>query len=195
VNQSDNYNYRRNRFTEWLGRNYLKLVGWQISGELPKLDKFVIIAAHHTSNWDFIVLMAVKFQLYLHARWFGKHTLFRFPFGALLKRLGGVPIRRHLKQGVVEQAIDEFNNRQQFVLAITPEGTRKKVERWKMGFYHIAYGAGVPIVLVAVDYPRRRVVLGPAFYPTGDEAIDMQQILAFYRDFIPKKPEYALTYE
>jgi len=195
VNDAKDSNYRRNRFTEWLGRSTLKLLGWQVSGELPALNKFVVIAAHHTSNWDFIVLLAVKFKLYFHPRWFGKHTLFRFPFGGLLRRLGGVPIRRHLKQGMVEQAVEEFNNRQQFVLAITPEGTRKKVERWKMGFYHIAKGAGVPVVLVALDYPNRRVILGPAFYPSDDEAIDMQKILAFYRNFIPKKPEYALTCE
>jgi len=195
VSYPNDSNYRHNPFTEWLGRAILKLMGWQISGELPKLDKFVVIIAHHTSNWDFIVLLAVKFKLYLNARWFGKHTIFRFPVNGLLRRMGGVPIRRHLKEGVVGQAIDEFRNRRQFILAITPEGTRKKVERWKMGFYHIAKGADVPIVLIAVDYPKRCVTLGSAFYPTDDEVIDMQNILAFYRDFVPKKPEYALTYE
>jgi len=134
------------------------------------------------------VLLAVKFKLALNARWFGKHTIFRFPFGCLLRRVGGVPIKRHLRQGVVKQAIEEFRTRHQFVLAITPEGTRKKVERWKMGFYYIAKGAGVPVVLVALDNANRCVVFGPTFYPLGDESIDMQKILAFYRSFIPEHP-------
>lgn len=180
-----------NPFAEWLGRSLLKAAGWRIDGALPALDKFVIIGAHHTSNWDFVLFLAAKFVLRLNVRWFAKHSIFRWPFGDLLQRWGGVPIRRHLQLNVVEQAVQEFQARRQFMLVIAPEGTRKKVERWKMGFYHIARGAGVPVVLAALDYPGRRIVLGPAFQPSGDEAADLRQILAFYREFVPKKPQYA----
>lgn len=181
----------RNALAEWIGRRVLGLLGWRIEGELPRLDQFVAIGAHHTSNWDFVIFIAVKFVLRLNARWFGKHTLFRWPFGYLMRAWGGIPIRRDRAHRTVEQAIQAFREHPQFLLVLSPEGTRKKVARWRMGFYHIALGAGVPIVLGALDYQNRRVVIGPTFWPTGDEAADLKAILAFYRPFVPKKPEYA----
>ncbi|MCY1290600.1 1-acylglycerol-3-phosphate O-acyltransferase [compost metagenome] len=188
----DNTNYLPpNRFAEWLGHTTLRLMGWRIEGRLPALDKFVIIGAHHTSNWDFVLFLAVKFVLRLNARWFAKHSIFRWPFGELLQRWGGVPIHRHLQSNVVDQAVQQFRTQRQFMLVIAPEGTRKKVERWKMGFYHIARGAEVPVVLAALDYQRRRIVIGPPFVPSGDEAGDLRRILAFYREFPPKKPQFA----
>lgn len=180
-----------NPVAEWLGRSVLKLMGWRIEGELPKLDKFVAIGAHHTSNWDFVVFIALKFVLRLNARWFGKHSLFRWPFGGLMRAWGGIAIRRDRQLNTVEQAIQAFREHAQFILVLSPEGTRKKVERWKMGFYHIARGAGVPIVMGALDYQNRRVVIGPTFYPTGDEPADLAAMLDFFRPFVPKKPEYA----
>lgn len=181
----------RNALAEWIGRRVLGLLGWRIEGELPRLDQFVAIGAHHTSNWDFVIFIAVKFVLRLNARWFGKHTLFRWPFGYLMRAWGGIPIRRDRAHRTVEQAIQAFREHPQFLLVLSPEGTRKKVARWRMGFYHIALGAGVPIVLGALDYQNQRVVIGPTFWPTGDEAADLKAILAFYRPFVPKKPEYA----
>lgn len=180
-----------NPFAEWLGRTVLKLMGWRIDGQLPKLDKFVAIGAHHTSNWDFVIFIALKFVLRLNARWFGKHSIFRWPFGGLMRSWGGVPIRRDRTLNTVEQAVQAFREHDQFILVLSPEGTRKKVERWRMGFYHIALGAGVPIVLGALDYQNRRVVIGPTFQPTGDEKADLAAILAFFRPYVPKKPDYA----
>lgn len=181
----------RNPAAEWLGHSVLKLMGWRIEGQLPKLDKFVAIGAHHTSNWDFVIFIALKFVLRLNARWFGKHSIFRWPFGGLMRSWGGIAIRRERTLNTVEQAIQAFREHDQFILVLSPEGTRKKVERWKMGFYHIAMGAGVPIVLGALDYHNRRVVIGPTFQPTGDEKADLANILAFFRPYVPKKPEYA----
>ena len=180
-----------NPLIEWIGRTALKLMGWRIEGELPRLDKFVAIGAHHTSNWDFVIFIALKFVLRLNARWFGKHSIFRWPFGGLMRSWGGIPIQRHLSLNMVEQAIQGFRDNREFILVLSPEGTRKKVERWKMGFYHIALGAGVPIVLGALDYQNRRVVIGPTFLPTGDEQADLAAMLAFFRPYVPKKPEYA----
>lgn len=181
----------RNPFAEWLGHGMLKAAGWRIEGALPPLDKFVVIGAHHTSNWDFMLFLAAKFVLRLNARWFAKHTLFRRPFGGLLRRWGGIPIQRHLKLNTVEQAVQAFRDSREMILIISPEGTRKKVERWKMGFYHIARGAEVPVVLAALDYGNRRIVIGEPFRPSGDEAADLQRMLAFYRPFVPRKPEHA----
>lgn len=180
-----------NPAAQWLGRSVLKLMGWRIEGQLPKLDKFVAIGAHHTSNWDFVIFIAMKFVLRLNARWFGKHSIFRWPFGGLMRTWGGIAIRRDRQLNTVEQAVQAFRENRQFILVLSPEGTRKKVERWKMGFYHIARGAGVPIVMGALDYQNRRVVIGPTFYPTGDEQADLATMLAFFRPFVPKKPEYA----
>jgi 1-acyl-sn-glycerol-3-phosphate acyltransferase len=190
VLMSGNY-LPRNLLAEWVGRMALKLMGWRIDGELPTLDKFVVIGAHHTSNWDFVIFIAVKFVLRLNARWFGKHTIFCWPFGALMRLWGGIAIRRERQGNTVDQAVQAFSEHKQFVLILSPEGTRKKVERWKMGFYHIALGAGVPIILGALDYQNRRVVIGPSFMPTGDEAADLKAILVFFRPFTPKKPEFA----
>ncbi len=181
----------RNPLAEALGRAMLRIAGWRIEGSLPALDKFVVIGAHHTSNWDFMLFLAAKFVLRLNARWFGKHTLFRGPWGGLMRRWGGIPIQRHLKLNTVDQAVQAFRDSREMMLILSPEGTRKKVERWKMGFYHIARGAGVPIVPAALDYPGRRIVIGEPFWPTGDEAGDLRRMLDFYRPFVPKKPEYA----
>ena len=181
----------RNPLAEALGHAMLRVAGWRIEGSLPALDKFVVIGAHHTSNWDFMLFLAAKFVLRLNARWFGKHTLFRGPWGGLMRRWGGIPIQRHLKLNTVDQAVQAFRDSREMMLILSPEGTRRKVERWKMGFYHIARGAGVPIVLAALDYPGRRIVIGEPFWPTGDEAADLRRMLDFYRPFVPKKPEYA----
>lgn len=180
-----------NPLIEWIGRTALKLMGWRIEGELPRLDKFVAIGAHHTSNWDFVIFIALKFVLRLNARWFGKHSIFRWPFGGLMRSWGGIPIQRHLSLNMVEQAIQGFRDNREFILVLSPEGTRKKVKRWKMGFYHIALGAGVPIVPGALDFANRRVVIGAPFQPTGDAEADLQALLAFFRPYVPKKPEYA----
>ena len=181
----------RNRLAEGLGRLVLRVLGWRIEGELPRLDKFVAIGAHHTSNWDFVIFIALKFVLRLNARWFGKHSIFRWPFGGLMRSWGGIPIQRHLSLNMVEQAIQGFRDNREFILVLSPEGTRKKVERWKMGFYHIALGAGVPIVPGALDFANRRVVIGAPFQPTGDAEADLRALLAFFRPYVPKKPEYA----
>lgn len=176
---------------EGLGHLLMKLMGWRIEGQLPKVDKFIVIGAHHTSNWDFVLFIAAKFILRLNARWFAKHSLFRWPFRPILRRWGGIAIRRERQSNTVEQAVQAFAAHEQFVLVLSPEGTRQKVERWKMGFYHIALRAGVPVVFGALDYLNKRIVLGPVFYPSGDTEADLKEIFNFYRAYIPKKPEYA----
>lgn len=191
-NQTAHGNYLPPKpWAQWWVQRALSLCGWRIEGALPKLDKFVIVGAHHTSNWDFILFLAVKTLLRLNPRWFAKHSLFFWPLGVLFRRWGGIAIRRHLQQNSVEQAVQSFNRHEQFILIISPEGTRQKVERWRMGFYHIACGAKVPIVLVALDCAKRRIIIGPALWPSGDSDADLKKFLAFFRPYPPKKPHYA----
>lgn len=180
---------RGNRFSRGLGKSILALWGWEFQGAIPNLPKCVVIAAPHTSNWDFVLGIAVVLALGLDAHWIGKDTIFRPPLGLLMRFLGGMPVDRSTRQGIVTQMVEVFEQREQFILGMSPEGTRKRVDRWKTGFYHMAYGARVPIVLGYFDYARKVVGIGPHLIPTGDLEADMSKIQAFYADITPKKPD------
>jgi len=159
----------------------LTLFGWKLEGTLPEKKKFVMIAAPHTSNWDMPVMMMIAFAFELKIYWMGKDALFKFPFCTIMKWFGGVPIDRTQSNDVVAQSIEIFNNSEEFVLTVPPEGTRDKVRYWKSGFYHIANGAGVPIVIGFIDWGRKVGGVGEAFKPTGDAKADMNEIQAFYK--------------
>ena len=146
---------RGNRFSRWFWSAVFRMAGWDVEGEIPNLSKFVIIGAPHTSNWDFPVAMALVLAIGLDAHWIGKHTLFRWPFGGLMRRLGGVPVVRSERRGEVDQIVEQFKDHERMVFGLSPEGTRRRVERWKTGFYHIALGAGVPILPVISTIPAR----------------------------------------
>jgi 1-acyl-sn-glycerol-3-phosphate acyltransferase len=182
---------RGNSLTKFLGRATLASLGWKIEGNIPPHGKFVAIAAPHTSNWDFIVGISVIAVLQLHVLWLGKHTLFRRPFGPLFRWLGGIPVDRSSSAGVVQQISRMFAEREQMILGLSPEGTRKKVERWKTGFYHIAIAAGVPILLVAFDYGRKCVILGPVVHPSGQLEADLAEMRRFFGNVKAKHPELA----
>jgi 1-acyl-sn-glycerol-3-phosphate acyltransferase len=175
-------------FTAALGRALLASGGWRIDGEMPDVAKAVIIVAPHTSNWDFVWGAAAKLALRLRVRFLGKHTLFDGPLAPLMRWLGGIPVDRRSPAGVVEQTLAAFTERRQLILAVAPEGTRRKVPAWKSGFYRIAVGARVPIVPVALDYRERAVVLGAAFEPTGDYDADLPRIQAFFTSEMARKP-------
>jgi 1-acyl-sn-glycerol-3-phosphate acyltransferase len=178
-----------NTLISWLGRLFLKLMGWRLEGSAPDLLKYVIIVAPHTSNWDFLILLAMTFALKVRCVWLGKDSIFRPPFGVIFTLLGGIPIDRSSRQSVVEQAVQAFQSRKTMALAIGPEGTRKKTDHWKKGFYYIALGARVPIVFGFADYERKVTGLGPTFVPTGDIQADMEVIRDFYKDIKGKFPE------
>ena len=167
----------------------LRLAGWQFEGEFPNRGKLVIVAAPHTSNWDFVIGMTGVFALGLDLHWMGKHTLFKPPFGGFMRWLGGLGIDRRAAHGVVEQVTEEFDRREQLLLVVTPEGTRSKVERWKTGFWHIARSAEVPIMLGGIDYARKRLLFGPVMHPGTSLEEDMTTILAYYRGMTPRRPE------
>ncbi len=172
-----------------LGAWYLRLLGWTIDGNVPPDPKWIGLVAPHTSNWDFGYMLAVSFQLRVPAYWIGKHSLFRGPFGWIMRRVGGIPIDRQATRNSVEQVVQAFEERDELVLGIAPEGTRKRTDRWKSGFYHIAHGAGVPIVLISLDYTRKVVTFAPAMTLSGDIETDMEKIREFYADVQPKYPD------
>lgn len=136
----------------------------------------VIIAAPHTTNWDFVVGIAGKLALGLRILWLGKDSLFRFPLGAIMRCLGGLPVDRTSSHDVVGTIVREFEARESLILALAPEGTRGRVERWRTGFYHIARGARVPIVTVALNWQTRALQLGAPFTTTGDVDADLQEL-------------------
>jgi 1-acyl-sn-glycerol-3-phosphate acyltransferase len=167
----------------------LKLFGWRAEGSLADCPKCVVVVAPHTSNWDFPVLMLIKVALRLKVRWMGKHTLFRPPFGWIMRWLGGLPIDRSARHNMVEQAVESFRTHDQLLLAIPPEGTRKRAPYWRSGFYHIALGAQVPIALAYADYRRKVGGIGHVFVPIGDVDADMAIIRDFYSGVVGKRPE------
>lgn len=172
------------------GRAFLSAFGWKKEGAPPQDEpKFVLIAAPHTSNWDFAFTLALSYVYDLDIRWMGKHTLFEGPFGWFFTRVGGVPVIRHERRNMVDQMIDLINESDEMCLLVPAEGTRSRRDRWKSGFYHIARGADVPVVLGYLDFARKRGGFGPARKMTGDVKADMDAIRAFYADKTGKKPE------
>lgn len=167
----------------------LRVFGWSTEGTLPEARKYVMIAAPHTTNWDLPVMLILAFAFRARIFWMGKDALFRWPLGPLFRWLGGIPIDRSKSNDVVAQSIELFREREALVLVIPPEGTRKKVKYWKTGFYYVASGAGVPIVLGFIDYRRKAGGFGPAITPTGDIEADMQKIQAFYANISGKHPD------
>ena len=163
-----------------LGRLALRALGWRVEGEVPDLPKFVIAVAPHTSNWDFVVGAATMFALDLRLTFIGKHTLFRWPFAAVLRWMGGVPVDRSAPHGLVGDAVKAFEAVDQRILAIAPEGTRSRVARFKSGFLHIARGANVPVVLASLDYATRCVRLGPMFVPGEDVDAELARVESFF---------------
>ena len=173
----------------FLARAFLRATGWKLEGIPPKPHRFVLIAAPHTSNWDLAYLLAFAEVAELRISFMMKHTVFRGPFGPFFRSLGGIPIRRHLRENLVKQMIELFRAREDLVLVVPAEGTRARVEYWKSGFYHIAREAEVPIVLSYLDYARRRGGFGPAVIPTGRFREDMDAIRDFYADKSGRHPE------
>ena len=164
---------------------FLKITGWRVEGALPAhAARSVLIAAPHTSNWDLPYTLMVAFALRLNIRWMGKQSIFRAPFGGVMRWLGGIAVNREQSTNLVAasaQAILDADGPLQLI--VPPEGTRSKTRDWKTGFYYIAREAQVPIVMAYMDYERKVSGLGPLFEPTGDVAADMAAIKAFYAPF------------
>ena len=173
----------------WLSRFFLWLIGWKPFGDPPASPKCVIVAAPHTSNWDAVIMLAIAKVMGVRVRWMIKDTWFWWPLGVLIRALGGLSIDRNAHHGVVDQVIDAFRENEKLLLLITPEGTRRRVEYWKSGFYHIAVGAGVPLALGVVDFAKKRGGFGPLYMPTGDVKRDMDVLREHFSTQQGKYPE------
>ena len=163
-----------------VARVFLALTGWKPDGVRPEPRLFVLIAAPHTTNWDFVYLMAFAAYFDVEISWMGKASLFRRPFGLLMRALGGIPVERRSRENQVAAMARGFAGRQDLALVVPAEGTRDHVDHWKSGFYHIARTARVPIVMSYLDYATRRGGFGPPFDPTGNLRQDMDIVRAFY---------------
>ncbi|UCE94366.1 MAG: lysophospholipid acyltransferase family protein [Flavobacteriaceae bacterium] len=167
-----------------------KLLGWKIINGFPEdLDKYIIIAAPHTSNWDFPIGILVKFSEGLPIKFIGKHTLFKPPFGFIFRALGGTPVDRSKSKNVVQGLIDIFNSQDRFIFALSPEGTRKKVSTWKTGFYHVAQGANIPVVMATLDFGKKQVLINKPYTLTNDMEKDFLYFHEFFKDVKGKIPE------
>jgi 1-acyl-sn-glycerol-3-phosphate acyltransferase len=182
---------RGSAVTRALGHAALRLLGWRVEGEVPNLPKFVVAVAPHTSNWDFVVGVAAMFALDLRIAFLGKHTLFRWPFGRLMRWMGGIPVDRASPHGVVDQSIDAFTRTERRILAIAPEGTRRPVAHFKSGFLQIARGAKVPVVLASLDYAARCVRFGSTFEPGEDIEADRRRTEAYFATVRGRRPRQS----
>lgn len=169
----------------------LRLLGWTVDAELPPQPRGVVVVYPHTSNWDFVVGYLAKVAAGLPLQWIGKDSLFRWPFGGLLRRMGGIPVRRGARAGFIAELAQEFAARDRLWIAIAPEGTRAYTDHWKSGFYHLALAARVPIGLAAIDWGRKRIELRRTLELSGDPEVDLQALRAFYHGVRGLRPERA----
>jgi len=175
----------------WILSLWFRAKGWKISGSFPDhLPKMVIAVGPHTSGWDVVVGLGARHLIPIkHAYFLGKKELFDGPFGWFFRWLGGTPVDRFSSNGVVQQVVDKFNAHEQFRLAMSPEGTRKRVEKLRTGFYQIAKQAHVPILLAGFDFDKKEVILGPVIYTTENEQEDLKKIVSFFAPIRGKRAE------
>jgi 1-acyl-sn-glycerol-3-phosphate acyltransferase len=165
------------------------LFGWRVEGEIPNVKRLLIIAAPHTSNWDFVFAMAAILGLNLRIRWLGKHTVFKPGVKWFMDWLGGIPIDRGNPRQLVEHVVDISNRENGVAIGLAPEGTRAKVSQWKSGFLRIAKLTECSIVMVALDFEAKRFLIGDIFVPTDDNPKDIDAIKAYYSGFKGKIPD------
>lgn len=181
---------------KFLWRLYIHLRGWTVKGAFPyHLKKCVLLVGPHTSNWDFVIGLAFRSKLKLnHVKYLGKAELFKPPFGFLFRSLGGLPVERSGKNNMVDQVVAFFNTHESFALALSPEGTRKKVARLRTGFYHIAREANVPIVLAGLDFEKKQASFSEPFFVSGDEEADFKHIYQFYANIKGKNADQGMSH-
>jgi len=167
----------------------LRRAGWTISGQRPAAPRYVLVASPHSSNWDTAVMLLFAVHFGIRLRWIGKRESFRGPLGPLLRALGGIPIDRGGGRGVVASTAEVFRDGAPLALAIAPDGTRRALDYWRSGFYHIARAADVPLVLSFLDWGTRRAGIGPTLALSGDVGADMDRIRAFYAGMVGRHPE------
>tara|TARA_R110002051_G_scaffold293534_2_gene358581 strand:+ start:1319 stop:1858 length:540 start_codon:yes stop_codon:yes gene_type:complete len=170
---------------------YFKVMGWTIDGTFPKLNKFVIIVAPHTSWVDFFLGLLIRKVWNEKINYVAKKSLFKPPFGWFFKWTGGAPIDRSKTNDTVKAVAKVFSEREKFRLTLAPEGTRKKVTEWKTGFYFIAKAANVPVVMIAFDFNKKQIKIADPYYTTWSKEVDFKFFKSFFKDVIGKIPKYS----
>ncbi len=176
-------------FTRWLGLSLLRLAGWQVTGGLPDREKVLVIAAPHTSNWDWLVAILGLWAMGLRMNYLIKDTALWWPASVFIRATGGIPVNRAEPAGIAESVAKRILEADRIIMVITPEGTRSRVEQWKTGFLRIAAVSSLPVVQVSWDYPSRTIHLGPEAQLTGDTEADIAAIRQYYRQFTGRNPE------
>lgn len=173
---------------QWLGRTLQKVTGWKVEGEIPNLKKFILVGAPHTSNWDFVHALILIWAIDLKLNILAKHTLFKIPFlKNILFGIGGIPVDRNNPQLIVDK-VSKLVEEDGVIIGLSPEGTRKKVQKWKSGFLRIAQQTESKIVLIGIDFDKKICTFSGFFEPTGDNNQDIEVIKNFYKRFKPKIP-------
>lgn len=181
--------FHSNKLSGKLARAILRALSWRVEIVPPPGPKYVLVGAPHTSNLDFVYMLLLELATGLKLHWVGKHTAFKGPLGPLMRAWGGIPVDRRTNNQFVEQMVGVFNRSEELALVIAPEGTRGRAEHWRTGFYHIAVGAGVPIVFGYIDYRQKVVGIGPSMTPSRDIHHDFVHIREFYREKVGRRPE------
>jgi len=179
---------QKSNLAQSIGRLILRLTGWRTEVIPPHTSRYVMIGAPHTSNWDFFAMLLLMTVERIPIRWMGKDSLFKWPLGIFMRSLGAIPVNRRENTNLVDQIVALFDENDELIIGLSPEGTRRKTSRWRTGFYYIALKANVPIVMAYVDYKHKVCGLGPSFKPTGDIQADFEIVRGFYTGIIGKKP-------
>ncbi|MBW2260691.1 MAG: lysophospholipid acyltransferase family protein [Deltaproteobacteria bacterium] len=169
----------------------METLGWRLHDQLPDIDKYLVIGGPHTSNWDFVLGLMCMEAIGLKRVWIGKHQLFRWPHGWFFRWIGGIPVNRSSSHNFVDQVVEIYDRSEKLAFTMAPEATRSKTDHWKTGFYYIARGAGVPILLGYLDYSCKEGGAGPLIHPTGDIEADFETIREFYSTKRGLNPELA----
>ena len=174
-----------------IGKFFLTITGWKFKGDIPRSDRIILVAGPHTSNWDFLLALAFIFGLNLNVFWIGKHTLFKNGFSKIMRKLGGIPVDRASPELLMNEVSHIVKKQQGVIIAISPEGTRKKVERLKSGFLRIAEATNSQIMLTGIDFESKLIHLGRLFQPSGNTETDLLNVHNYFRQFKGKRPEYS----
>ncbi|MBT8219685.1 MAG: 1-acyl-sn-glycerol-3-phosphate acyltransferase [Bacteroidia bacterium] len=182
---------------KWIGFTLLRLFGWKLEGEYPGPfhKNLIFIVMPHTSNWDFPLGISTKWCLPMQINWLGKHTLFKWPWGWIFRALGGVPVIRTANQNYVESIAATFKREDKMHLVIAPEGTRRKVDKLKSGFYHIARLANVPLAFIKINFKKRILYFSDVYHLTGNMESDMAYIKDYFKDGYGKRPELGYLWD
>ena len=174
-----------------IGKFFLTITGWKFKGDIPRSDRIILVAGPHTSNWDFLLALAFIFGLNLNVFWVGILTLFKNGFSKIMRKLGGIPVDRASPELLMNEVSHIVKKQQGVIIAISPEGTRKKVERLKSGFLRIAKTTNSQILLAGIDFESKLIHLGKLFEPSGNTESDLKNVHNYFRQFKGKRPEFS----